>query len=368
MSHMIENNMIAWKGEAPWHKLGFQVDANMSGIQMLETAKMNWKVQRRALAMRDKMGVGLLADPLKGFRAIVREDTNEVFQVATDRYHPIQNQQVVELFREFCEAGHATMNVVGGLKGGAIVWALAKLNGNGASDANIGGVDPMKGYMLMVTSHDGSLRTICQATDIRGVCWNTISAIISDRSNQFMMKHSSKWTNARADEARKIMGMATVQIQQNHEIFEMLAKVKIDDKGREEYIVRLLGGESLLDQVSANTTHDHAVMGKSLLDDIMQTETTVKEGNATDSLGRLGKAILEAIVTSPGSELVTAKNTLWGAVNGVTYHVDHERGRSQDTRLAGAWFGNGDRLKRDAVKVACEIAGINLDTRQSVMA
>jgi len=260
------------------------------------------------------------------------------------------------------------MDVVGGLKGGAVVWALAKLNGNGASDTNIGGVDPMKGYMLMTTSHDGSLRTICQATDIRGVCWNTISAIIAEKSNQFMMKHSSKWTSARADEARKIMGMATIQIQKNHEIFEKLAKVAVDDKGREEYVVRLLGGESLLAQVAANTTGDHKQAGASVLDSIVSKDVKAKDGDASNDLGRLGKAILEAIVTSPGSELVTAKNTLWGAVNGVTYHVDHERGRSQDTRLAGAWFGDGDRLKRDAVRVACDMAGIELPKASAVFA
>lgn len=368
MSHLIENNMIAWKGEAPWHGLGVKVTNDMTGLQMLQASKMDWKVQRRALAMRSSDGTGLITDSLSEFRAIVREDTNEVFQVATNRYHPIQNQQVVEFFREFCEAGHATMDVVGGLKGGAIVWALAKLNGNGASDCNIGGVDPMKGYMLMVTSHDGSLRTICQATDIRGVCWNTISAIITDKSNQFMMKHSSKWTPARADEAKRVMGMATIQIQQNHELFNKLAKVAVDDKGREEYVIRLLGGESLLAQVAANTTGDHAQAGASVLDSIVNKDAKAKDGDASSDLGRLGKAILEAIVTSPGSELITAKNTLWGAINGVTYHVDHERGRSQDTRLAGAWFGDGDRLKRDAVKVACDMAGIEIPKAQAVFA
>lgn len=368
MSHLISDNMIAWKGETPWHGLGVQVNPDMTGLEMLQASKMDWKVQRRALAMRDGNGQGMLTDPLAGFRAIVREDTNEVFQVATNRYYPIQNQQVVEFFREFCEAGHATMDVVGGLKGGAIVWALAKLNGNGASDTSIGGVDEMKGYMLMVTSHDGSLRTVAQATDIRGVCWNTISAIITDKTNQFTMKHSAKWTTARADEARKVMGMATIQIQRNHELFEKLAKVTVDDKGRQEYVTRLLGGETLLDQVAANTSKDHAQAGASVLDGILRADATVKEGDATTDLGRLGKVILEAILTSPGSQLVTAKDTLWGAVNGVTYHVDHERGRSQDTRLAGAWFGDGDRLKRDAVKVACDMAGIELPKSQGVFA
>jgi len=368
MAHMITDNMISWKGNTPWHGLGVKVDSGMDGMQMLQAAKMDWKVQRRALAMRDGQGQGLMVDPLKGFRAIVREDTNEVFQVATDRYHPVQNAQVIDFFREFCEAGHATMDVVGGLKGGAVVWALAKLNGNGASDANIGGVDRMKGYMMLATSHDGSLRTIGQATNVRVVCWNTLSAAISDKVGQFTMKHSSKWTSARADEARRTMGMAVEQIASENLILEKLSKVTVDDRGREEYVIRLLGGESLLSQVAANTAKDHTQMGSSVLGNILDASEQAKNGDATDSLGRLGKAILEAIVTSPGSDLVTAKDTMWGAVNGVTYHVDHVQGRGQDTRLNSAWFGNGDRLKRDAVKVACQMAGITIPSQQSTWA
>ena len=45
MAHMIENNMIAYRGEKPWHGLGFQVDENTTGIEMLKIAGLDWKVQ-----------------------------------------------------------------------------------------------------------------------------------------------------------------------------------------------------------------------------------------------------------------------------------------------------------------------------------
>ena len=362
MAHMIENNMIAYKGATPWHGLGIAVDANMTGAEMLKTAKMDWKVQRRALAMRDATGKSLVTDTLSNFRAIVREDTNQVFQVATDRYFPVQNAAVVEFFREFCEAGHATMETVGGLKGGAIVWALARLNGATDTAIGKGGVDKMRGYILLATSHDGSIVTIGQATDVRVVCWNTLSAAIGDKSAQFRMKHSTKFTDARRAEAQRIMGMASEQIVANHETIAQLAKVKIDDKGRTEFVTRLLGGEGLLDQVLNDTTQDHAAIGKGLLGGMLDDAESNGKATAETDLGRLGKAILAAMIDSPGSDLVTAKDTLWGAVNGVTYHVDHARGRSQDTRLNAAWFGQGDRLKRDAMKIAADMAGVTVPT------
>ena len=125
---------------------------------------------------------------------------------------------------------------------------------------------------------------------------------------------------------------------------------------------RLLNGETLLEQVVNDTQQDHMAMGAKALDSILGGE------DDNTKMSRLGKAILDAMIYSPGSDLITAHNTLWGAVNGVTYHIDHERGRTQDTRLMAAWYGDGDRLKRDAVKVACEIAGIDIPTSQGVYA
>lgn len=365
MSHKIENNMIAFRGETPWHGLGVQVTDGMTGQDMLVAAKMNWKVQRRSLAMRDCNGNGLLAEQLKGFRAIVREDTNEVFQVATDRYYPVQNGHVVDFFREYCEAGHAKLETVGALQGGRKVWALAKLNGG--SSVNLQGVDELNGYMLLATSHDGSLQTVGKATQIRVVCWNTMSAALGlgtgnklqKQDGMFTMKHSAKWTVAKADEARRVMGMAIEQIAVTNELSEKLSRVAIDEAGRVEYVTRLLGGETLLEQVIAGPASQSGQAGKATLDAILDDHDAKQNGGPVDVIGRLGKAILEAIIESPGAELVTAKDTMWGAVNGVSYYTDHVRGRSQDTRLSSAWFGQSDQLKSKAVRVACEMAGVN---------
>ena len=111
MAHMIENNMIAYKNETPWHGLGFRVDNNATGQEMLEVAGLNWLVQRRALAMRTtKVGdTSMLVEPLKEFKAIVRSDNDFVFAIPTARYQVVQNAQIVDLFREYCEAGHASM-------------------------------------------------------------------------------------------------------------------------------------------------------------------------------------------------------------------------------------------------------------------
>lgn len=364
MAHKIINNMMAYMGETPWHGLGVNVgllyqdrqDFNIADLSTTEKVKLwlkaaglDWTVQRRSIAMRDATGKGLLVDPLSGFKAIVRADTDEVFQVATDRYNPLQNQIIVEFFAEYCAAGNATLETLIGLEGGRKIVALAKLKG---ADATIGDSDKLLGYMSLATSHDGSLRTVGMPTQIREVCWNTLQLGLSigwKQETTFKMKHTSRWTEKTAEKARAVMGMAIERVQQMNETAETLSRVSIDAAGRLEYVYRLTQGESLLDQITADSAPSTDL--DSIVAQTSKTELT------EDKLNRAGRAILEAIVSSPGSELPTANGTLWGAVNGATWYADHEYGRSQDTRLSAAWFGPAAQLKQRAVDIALDMAG-----------
>ncbi len=307
MAHMIENNMMAYKGAEPWHGLGFRVDENATGATMLTTAGLDWKVQRRAIAMRPSNGDRsvMLTSQLADFRAIVRSDNDTVFQIASDRYQPVQNEEIVDFFREYCEAGHARMETVGGLRNGAVVWALARLNGG--STLTIGGVDELRGYMLLATSHDGSLKTIGKPTQVRVVCHNTLTAAIGSHKgvNTFGMRHTRKFDNGMKDEAKRVMGMAIEQVAEVNDVAAQLAAVTIDHDGWMEFMGKLMG-DGLLDPKTA---------------DLSKTAT----------------AIQDATISSPGSALATARGTLWGAVNGVTWFADHAaKSRSDSNRMFSA--------------------------------
>lgn len=59
--------------------------------------------------------------------------------------------------------------------------------------------------------------------------------------------------------------------------------------------------------------------------------------------------------SAPGQELSTAKNKLWGAVNAVTYYIDHVKTAAGADRLDSAWFGSGNALKEKAWAKASEL-------------
>ena len=76
-----------------------------------------------------------------------------------------------------------------------------------------------------------------------------------------------------------------------------------------------------------------------------------------DELKRTALQVVEAIETGPGAKLTSSKGTWWGAFNGVTYSMDHQR-RSQDegNALHSAWFGSAANVKRKALEKAIEYA------------
>jgi phage/plasmid-like protein (TIGR03299 family) len=359
MSHEIEKGTtgkgeLVYVGAVPWHTLGWQCEAGATGQDMKIKAGLNWQIELRELAFMLPGATGDMVNPLSHYRAVTRSDNDRVFGVVTKWWNPVQNDQIVDFFQAYCEAGHATMEAVGALKGGAVVWALAKLGAEASK--KLLGVDVVEGYVLMATSHDQSMVTTARGTQVRAICANTIGAAMRDHvgsQNIVRTSHTKKWTKDVEAQAQKQLGIMIEDLAYTNELAEKLAKVHIDDDGRLEFVEQLL--------LKQGTVLDAVVEAQqpagSVLDQIIAK--TDKPLSREDRLGRIGKAILHAIVESPGADLLTAKGTLWGAVNGATWYADHERGTSEDTRLRAAWFGDGSELKNDALSVAAEMAGVN---------
>ena len=81
---------------------------------------------------------------------------------------------------------------------------------------------------------------------------------------------------------------------------------------------------------------------------ISKSDTPQKE------LSTPAQKVIELVDTQPGAEF--ANGTFWSAFNAVTYYVDHVAGRTQDNRLHSAWFGQGKKIKDDALTLAIKFA------------
>jgi hypothetical protein len=64
---------------------------------------------------------------------------------------------------------------------------------------------------------------------------------------------------------------------------------------------------------------------------------------------------IEAMTKAPGQDREASSMTAWCLLNAVTYTVDHQLGKNQDSRLRLAWFGSHADIKKRAFDLALKL-------------
>lgn len=315
---------IAYANETPWHGLGQQLSPNADLITWQQEAGLDWEA-RLATVKYDRTAVdqdGIVRPLLtekEDSRVIYRSDTGEALSVVSDRYRPVQPREVIQFYRDLTEAHGFQLETAGALKGGRKIWALAKT----PMDVAFRGGDVVNGYLLLATSFDGSMATQARFTSIRVVCNNTLT--LADRQGRadVTVPHS---THFDADKVKLDLKVGDAWAQFSEQAKSMTERVVSRDE-----TVRLF-----LDVYHGLTTTD----------EIREFQADPKnEKTAEKFMARM----TDALFASPGANLASAKGTLWGALQAITFDVDHQRpARSQENRLDAAWFGAGEALKQKA--------------------
>ena len=134
MAHEVET--MAWANDVPWHGLGRKVNSDLTPDQILLHADLDWKVQMKPVQWTNQDNVIMSSDK---YFSLVREaheriDGTQVpeqivgTQWVTDQYNIIQNSRQAQFFKEYIDAGMATMETAISLFGGRIVVLMAKTN------------------------------------------------------------------------------------------------------------------------------------------------------------------------------------------------------------------------------------------------
>lgn len=309
---------MAYKGETPWHGMGFQVKGSMSPEQMMRAAKCDWQVGKRPLAFLKNGRYHEVANE----HALIRETDNRVLSLVGDVYKPVQNAEVFEFFKKFTKTGHMEMETAGSLWSGRYVWALARC----AKDFKVGKNDEVRSYLLICSPHVHGAALVAQYTPIRVVCWNTLtmalgSSLKRNNPGAFRMPHTKSFAE-QSKYAEKALGLVIEQNDEFKEAANHLAKTKVDVAKVYEYFGHLLN------PTGAELKKTPIMMPK----------------------------LKEALEKAPGANMASAKGTWWGALNAVTYVVDHEIGKDRQTALKNAWLSNMAKLKRNALTLALEEA------------
>lgn len=309
---------IAWTNEVPWHGFGTKVRRDLSPGEMQIAADLDWQVEKVRLQYEHEQSVR----DTKQFALIRSSDGTMLDIVKSDNWEPVQNDAAFEFFDRFVSLNRMTMDVAGSLRDGKFVFVLAKMNQNFVIGST--NEDRTDGYLLFTNPHQYGHAVDIRLTPIRVVCMNTLSLALSTAS-----KATVKYSHRRKfdiEAAQSVFKESLWTFTNYGDMARFLAIKRYDNHSLQRYF----------DECFPYVPNMHT----------RRPVTGQSSANA--------KRALEVVESQPGAEYATG--TWWNAVNAVTYLTDHKVGNSAETRLHSAWYGKGERRKRQALELALKYA------------
>ena len=212
--------------ETPWHGLGAKVMEAPDSEGALIAAGLNWNVVQEPIFTGEN-------EPIRGYKANIRDSDRRVLGVVTDRYKVIQNQEAFAFTDELLGQG-VRYETAGSLQDGKKVWLLAHM----PHEYIISG-ERISPYLLFSNTHDGSGAIKVALTPIRVVCNNTLNLALSTAKRSWSMVHTGD-IRSKMQEARDTLFMAERYMDELGKEFEALRLKKLPDQKVMEYIEVLL--------------------------------------------------------------------------------------------------------------------------------
>jgi phage/plasmid-like protein (TIGR03299 family) len=306
MAHLLEsvNGQTAFASlrEPAWHGLGTVFQEEVSTKKMLELAHLDkWNVRLEDV----EIPAGMESD--KGYSFVVRDNPfidnqKDVLGVVGERYVPLQNEDLFD-FGDLMLDGGGRWETAGSIKNGRVVFGSLALERETILDPN-GVSDKVNTYLLINTSHDGSVAIQASITPVRVVCANTLNLALGQRGRNGSVKQSFKirhtaTASGKVQQAREALGLANAYMDK----FDEMAKAMIEKE-----------------------------ISKAKFDEIIELAYPKPE---TDSKGSLKKwetkiDTIQQIYQSATTNMIAG--TSWGAFNALTERLDwHRAGRKGNT-------------------------------------
>ncbi|WP_013320624.1 DUF932 domain-containing protein [Gloeothece verrucosa] len=307
MTHEFESGFFV--KEPAWHRLGKVLNNPPTTEQAIIEAGLDWKVLEEPIYRQQEDEFVSLPT----HKCLIRSGDQQLLGVVSKAYHPLQNSEAFKWFDVLLHEGDVTLEAAGSLKRGKRIWILAKIQMN---PVEIQEGDAIQPYLLLHNSHDGSTAIWIQFTPIRVVCWNTLS-----------------WASAsRFEEEKK---RKAFRIRHNSNIEEKLALAHLAlDLSRRSF-------NTAIDEYKAMATKP-----------ISRELFELYIGNIFSSDSPTENWAFPLIQENFEAGKGNGGKTLWDAYNGFTEWLDHQRGKSEVSRLESAWFGDSARLRIKAHREA----------------
>jgi phage/plasmid-like protein (TIGR03299 family) len=304
MAHNLEirNGVASFAStQTAWHGLGQIVGGAMTAQEAIRLAHLDYEVVK---VPNFAYHNGEFLNTPASFSTL-RTDTNQILGDRIGKnYTIVQNLEAFDFFDSITQAGEAMYETAGVLGIGEKIFVTAKM----PDTIRIAGTDDLtEVYVLLTSSHDGSGSIIAAVTPVRVCCQNTLNMALSNTINRVAIRHTSV-VKDRLAEAHKVLGISKVFVQEANECFNHLSNKYVSDDSVKELI-------------------------RNLFNEQERDSTRIK--NIED-------AVLECYFTGVGQEKIVG--TAWGAINGITFYLDHVKNYRNDATKFDNIIGGSSTL------------------------
>ena len=359
---------MAFVGGTPWHGLGQSLTEGAPLETWACEAGFEWSALSAPVTFTRADGsVCQYSDK----QAIYRSDTGRPLSVMGDGYKIVQPIEVIEFFRDLAASGGWQLNTAGILKGGRLMWAMAK----NCAQADVVPGDRVRSNLLLVTSLDGSTPTTGALVATRVVCANTVRMALNEvreKGTKGVSRVSHRSTFD-ASEMKRALGVAPEVFADFMDQARALAAKPCDLEEARAMLRKIFGDPVRVKFAKVAATVDQAPTApiaadvgadlQSLLSAPYQPKDYSEVNARTEMLKLIARTGSEREQKSVarclelfsgagrGANHEGVAGTRWGLLNAVTEHIDHEQGRTDDSRLHSAWFGRGDAFKDETLRL-----------------
>jgi phage/plasmid-like protein (TIGR03299 family) len=194
---------LALRGTPAWHNLGTVFDANehVTTKSMLDKALLsNWEVRLEKITYGENYTT--VSDNFAVVRTSPFDGSNNVLSVVGSRYKVLQNEELFNFGDNILDGG-AQWETAGSLKSGRVVFGTLSMPKSFVLDPS-GIADETNMYLIVWTSHDGSVAIQSAVTPVRVVCQNTLNFAMKQATQSFKIRHTQT-LQGRLEEARKAL-------------------------------------------------------------------------------------------------------------------------------------------------------------------
>lgn len=178
-----ENGVAAvyTRGETAWHKAGtnYPEGTILSLDQARTDAGQDFEVEKRPMKVTLDLPGGDTVDvEVPDQYAVWRTDRvskDGILGVVGSTYEVLQNREAFQVLQPLLDAGLASLETGGTLKGGRDVWQMVRFNLSDPTVQDVFGKLDVLPFGLISNNHNGARKVVLKLTPIRVVCWNTLT-------------------------------------------------------------------------------------------------------------------------------------------------------------------------------------------------